>query len=202
MYTLQVYGSANFHKANIPEGAPSLPDNKSAPTVIVADTLGDPHPIQSIFLYVNCSQGGPSPCELWVILNRQHLTSKNVLPDGLVWVLDPKAAQKLNPNPRVQLGNAFPGEEALQPTQTGATGRPPGVFWTILVGTLYPESSWGDPGQATSSVVSLGGGVFHPHSLSLGTPPSHLPMSPYLPICGFTSLCNFGHSYQGEQIAF
>lgn len=27
-------------------------------------------------------------------------------------------------------------------------------------------------------------------------------MSTYLPVCGFISLCHFGHSHQGEQIAF
>lgn len=100
MYTLQFYGSANFYKANTPEGAPSLPAANQPPQYLtVEDTLGDSHPIHSIFLRVSCSQAGLSPCELRVILNRQHLTSKNVLPDGLVWVLDPKAAQKLSPNP-------------------------------------------------------------------------------------------------------
>ena len=115
-------------------------------------------------------QGGPSPCEPWVILNRQHLTSKNKLPDGLVWVLDPKAGQNLSPNPRVQPGRA------LQPAQTGVGERPPGTlpFWTILVGTLCPESSRGDPGPATSSVVFLGRGAFCPHSLSW----AHLPDKP------------------------
>lgn len=150
---------------------PSLPAANQPPQYLtVADTLGDSHPIHSIFLRVSCSQAGLSPCELRVILNRQHLTSKNMLPNGLVWVLDPKAAQKLSPNPWVQPGGA------LQPAQTGVGERPPGAlpFWTVLVGTLCPESSWGNPAWPPPAWSLWAGGPSAPtHS-----PWAHLPDKP------------------------